>query len=138
MPNELTVTTGEKAEGISPRQRQHKSRAKGAKSVTRAHLCEALCREIGSSRSEASSLVELVLWEIADCLERGEKVMLTSFGSFVIREKGQRIGRNPKTGAIVPVSRRRVIVFRPSAHLKQQVEAGSGLRGGFGEVGRGV
>jgi integration host factor subunit alpha len=84
------------------------------------------------SRTEASALVELFLGEIGDCLERGEKVMLTSFGSFAVRKKRQRVGRNPKTGTIVPISPRRVIVFKPSAHLKLQVEAGSGPRGGYG------
>jgi integration host factor subunit alpha len=61
-----------------------------------------------------------VLKEIADCLERGETVMLSSFGSFVVRKKGQRIGRNPKTGEEVPILPRRVVVFKPSAVLKQR------------------
>jgi len=62
-----------------------------------------------------------VLKEITDCLERGETVKLSSFGSFVVRKKGQRIGRNPKTGKEVPISPRRVMVFKPSAILKQQI-----------------
>ena len=64
---------------------------------------------------ESAALVELVLKEITDCLERGETVKLSSFGSFVVRKKGQRIGRNPKTGKEVPISPRRVMVFKPSA-----------------------
>src|SRR5216683_1064105 len=68
------------------------------KTVTRADLCEAVYQKVGLSRTESASLVELVLKEITDCLERGETVKLSSFGSFVVRKKGQRIGRNPKTG----------------------------------------
>ena len=68
-------------------------------------------------------MVELVLEEITDCLERGETVKLSSFGSFVVRKKGQRIGRNPKTGEEVPISPRRVMVFKPSAILKQRINA---------------
>jgi len=70
------------------------------------------------------ALVELVLKEITDCLERGETVKLSSFGSFVVRKKGQRIGRNPKTGKEVPISPRRVMVFKPSAILKQRINSG--------------
>ena len=72
---------------------------------------------------ESAALVELVLKEITDCLERGETVKLSSFGSFVVRKKGQRIGRNPKTGKEVPISPRRVMVFKPSAILKQRINA---------------
>ena len=76
------------------------------KTVTRADLCEAVYQKVGLSRTESASLVELVLKEITDCLERGETVKLSSFGSFVVRKKGQRIGRNPKTGKEVPISPR--------------------------------
>src|SRR5947208_12435267 len=68
------------------------------KTVTRADLCEAVYQKVGLSRTESATLVEMVLKEITDCLERGETVKLSSFGSFVVRKKGQRIGRNPKTG----------------------------------------
>jgi integration host factor subunit alpha len=91
------------------------------KTVTRADLCEAVYQKVGLSRTESSALVELVLKEITDCLERGETVKLSSFGSFVVRKKGQRIGRNPKTGTEVPISPRRVMVFKPSAILKQRI-----------------
>ena len=70
---------------------------------------------------QSATLVELVLKEITDCLERGETVKLSSFGSFVVRKKGQRVGRNPKTGKEVPISPRRVMVFEPSAILKQRI-----------------
>jgi integration host factor subunit alpha len=93
------------------------------KTITRADLCEAVYQKVGLSRSESAALVELVLKEITDCLERGETVKLSSFGSFVVRKKGQRIGRNPKTGKEVPISPRRVMVFKPSAILKQRINS---------------
>ncbi|HWV51309.1 integration host factor subunit alpha [Pseudorhodoplanes sp.] len=97
-----------------------------AKTVTRADLCEAVYQKVGLSRTESATLVEQVLKEITDCLERGETVKLSSFGSFVVRKKGQRVGRNPKTGKEVPISPRRVMVFKPSAILKQKINGGSG------------
>ena len=71
-----------------------------------------------------------MLKEITDCLERGETVKLSSFGSFVVRKKGQRIGRNPKTGKEVPISPRRVMVFKPSAILKQRINGEPGPTSG--------
>ena len=91
------------------------------KAITRVDLCDAVYRKVGLSRAESSAFVELVLKEITDCLEKGETVKLSSFGSFVVRKKGLRIGRNPKTGTEVPISPRRVLVFKPSALLKQQI-----------------
>ena len=96
------------------------------KTVTRADLCEAVYQKVGLSRTESATLVELVLKEITDCLERGDTVKLSSFGSFVVRKKGQRTGRNPKTGKEVPISPRRVMVFKPSAILKQRINSGPG------------
>ena len=90
-------------------------------SVTRVDLYEAVYREVGLSRSQSLAMVELVLKEITASLERGETVKLSSFGSFLVRKKKQRVGRNPKTGTEVPISPRRVIVFKPSAILKQQI-----------------
>jgi integration host factor subunit alpha len=90
------------------------------KTITRANLSDAVYQKVGLSRTESARLVELVLKEIADCLERGETVKLSSFGSFVVRKKGQRMGRNPKTGKEVPIPARRVMVFKPSAVLKQR------------------
>ena len=77
--------------------------------------------EGGPVAGGSSAFVELVLKEITDCLEKGETVKLSSFGSFMVRKKGQRIGRNPKTGTEVPISPRRVMVFKPSAILKQRI-----------------
>jgi integration host factor subunit alpha len=94
------------------------------KTVTRADLCEAVYRRVGLSRTESAALVELVLDEITDSIVRGEAVKLSSFGSFIVRSKGQRVGRNPKTGEEVPISPRRVMVFKPSNVLKQKINAG--------------
>jgi len=89
--------------------------------VTRAQLGEAVYHEVGLSRNESADLVESVLDEISDALVRGETVKVSSFGSFSVREKGQRIGRNPKTGEEVPILPRRVLVFRPSDVLKERI-----------------
>src|ERR1700685_1579048 len=90
--------------------------------VTRAQLTEAVYQEVGLSRNESAELVESVIAEISDALERGEMVKISSFGSFAVRRKGQRIGRNPKTGQEVPISPRRVLVFRASPALKRQID----------------
>jgi integration host factor subunit alpha len=86
--------------------------------VTRVDLAEAVYRRVGLSRKESAVLVEMVLSEIIDRLALGETVKLSSFGSFVVRDKGQRVGRNPKTGVEVPIMQRRVLVFKPSNVLK--------------------
>ncbi|MFN4089248.1 MAG: integration host factor subunit alpha [Alphaproteobacteria bacterium] len=91
------------------------------KTVTRADLAESIYREVGLSRSDSADLVEAVLQEIGDALARGEQVKISSFGSFGVRQKGQRIGRNPKTGEEVPILPRRVLVFRPSHVLKGRI-----------------
>jgi|SRR5690606_29568271 len=91
------------------------------RTVTRADLCEAVYQKVGLSRTESASLVEMVLSEICDCLASGETVKLSSFGSFVVRDKGQRIGRNPKTGVEVPIEPRRVMVFKPSNVLRARI-----------------
>ena len=88
------------------------------KTITRAELSEAVYQKVGLSRTESAALVELVLREVSDCIAQGETVKLSSFGSFVVRDKGQRIGRNPKTGIEVPIEPRRVMVFKPSNILK--------------------
>jgi integration host factor subunit alpha len=88
-------------------------------SVTRFELCEAVYQKVGRlSRTDSSALVELVLKEITECLERGETAKLASFGSFIVRKKSQRVGRNPKTGVKVQIARRRVIVFKPSLNAR--------------------
>ena len=99
------------------------------KTVTRADLCEAVCQKVRVSRTKSATLVELVLKEITDCLERGETVKLSSFGLFVVRKKGQRMGRNPRTGQEAPISPRRVVVFKPSAILKQRINAAPASEG---------
>ena len=92
------------------------------RTVTRADLCEAVHRKVRLSHAESAELVALVFKEITDCLERGETVKLSSFGTFVIREKGSRVGRNPKTGKEVPIPPCRVMVFKPSDILKERMK----------------
>ena len=94
------------------------------KTVTRADLSEAVYQEVGLSRNESTLLVESVLSEIADTLARGETVKLSSFGSFSVRQKAQRIGRNPKTGEEVPILPRKVLIFRASNVLKNLINKG--------------
>ena len=89
--------------------------------MTRADLSEAVYQEVGLSRNESAQLLETVLEEISDALTRDEVVKISSFGSFSVRQKGQRIGRNPKTGEEVPILPRRVLVFRPSQVLKARI-----------------
>jgi integration host factor subunit alpha len=91
------------------------------RTVTRADLSEAVYQKVGLSRSESAALVELVLSEICDCLAHGETVKLSSFGSFMIRDKGQRVGRNPKTGVEVPIAPRRVLTFRASQIMRERI-----------------
>ncbi|MGH6948656.1 MAG: integration host factor subunit alpha [Kiloniellales bacterium] len=91
------------------------------KTITRADLGEAVYQEVGLSRNESADLVENVLKEIADALVQGEQVKISSFGSFQVRKKGRRIGRNPKTGDEVPILPRRVLVFRASHVLKNKI-----------------
>ena len=89
--------------------------------VTRAQLSEAVYHEAGLSRNESADLVESVLNEVGAALTRGEAVKISSFGSFSVRQKGERIGRNPKTGDEVPILPRKVLVFRPSHILKNRI-----------------
>ncbi|MGE8943261.1 integration host factor subunit alpha [Leptospira interrogans] len=96
----------------------------GGKTLTRADLAEAVVLKVGLPRNESQELVELVLDEIASSLARGDSVKLSSFGSFGIRQKGQRVGRNPKTGKEVPITPRKVLVFRPSNIMKDRINAG--------------
>ena len=91
------------------------------KTITRADLSEAVYKRVGLSRTESAALVETVLDHITDRVIRGEPVKLSSFGSFIVRQKGERVGRNPKTGEEVPISPRRVLVFKASNVLKQKI-----------------
>ena len=95
-----------------------------SKTLTRADLAEALVNKVGLPRNESQDVVELVLNEISLALARGEGVKLSSFGSFGIRQKGQRVGRNPKTGEEVPITPRRVLIFRPSNIMKERINDG--------------
>jgi integration host factor subunit alpha len=95
------------------------------RTLTRAHLGEAVYEEVGLSRNESTELVESVLNKISSTLVKGETVKVSSFGTFSVRSKGQRIGRNPKTGKEVPILPRRVLVFRPSQILKDKVNQSS-------------
>ena len=104
------------------------------RTITRADLSESVFQEVGLSRNESSDLVETILAEVVEALARGESVKISSFGSFTVRDKGQRIGRNPKTGQEVPILPRRVLVFRASNVLKSLIngtpdETGKGLLG---------
>jgi integration host factor subunit alpha len=92
-----------------------------ARTVTRVNLAEAVYQQVGLSRKESAALVEQVLDEITEHLITGEAVRLSSFGSFSVRHKGQRVGRNPKTGVEVPIKERRVLVFKSSNLLKARI-----------------
>lgn len=93
----------------------------GGKTVTRADLAEAVYRKVGLSRTESAQIVEMVLREVCDAVVRGETVKLSSFATFQVREKNERIGRNPKTGEEVPISPRRVMTFKASNVLKDRI-----------------
>ena len=93
--------------------------------ITRAQLSEAVYQEVGLSRNESADLLEAVLRQVSEALAGGEMVKISSFGSFSIRRKGQRIGRNPKTGEEVPIQPRNVLVFRPSQVLKSRINGRS-------------
>jgi integration host factor subunit alpha len=97
----------------------------GDKTLTRMDLSEAVFKEVGLSRNESAQLVESVLRHVSDALASGETVKISSFGTFSIRDKSARVGRNPKTGDEVPISPRRVLTFRPSHLMKDRVAAGS-------------
>ena len=92
--------------------------------LTRSDLSEAVYREIGLSRNESAEMVETVLARISNALVNGENVKVSSFGTFAVRDKGARMGRNPKTGEEVPIDPRRVLVFRPSHIMKDRVNGG--------------
>ncbi|WP_341861105.1 integration host factor subunit alpha [Gymnodinialimonas sp. 57CJ19] len=96
-----------------------------AKTLTRMDLSEAVFREVGLSRNESAQLVERVLELMSDALVDGEQVKISSFGTFSVRSKTARVGRNPKTGEEVPISPRRVLTFRPSHLMKDRVAAGN-------------
>ena len=93
--------------------------------LTRMDLSEAVFREVGLSRNDSAQLVESVLTYMSDALVKGEQVKISSFGTFSVRDKAARVGRNPKTGQAVPINPRRVLTFRPSHLMKDRVAAGN-------------
>ena len=95
------------------------------KTLTRLDLSEAVFREVGLSRNDSAQLVESILGHMSDALAEGEQVKISSFGTFSVREKSARVGRNPKTGEEVPINPRRVLTFRPSHLMKERVAAGN-------------
>lgn len=95
------------------------------KTLTRMDLSEAVFGEMGRSRNESAQVVESVLQHISDALAAGESVKISSFGTFSVRDKAARVGRNPKTGEEVPILPRRVLTFRPSHLMKERVAAGN-------------
>lgn len=95
-----------------------------AKTLTRMDLSEAVFREVGLSRNESAELVETILELMSSALARGEQVKISSFGTFSVREKNARVGRNPKTGEELPITPRRVLTFRPSHLMKDRVANG--------------
>lgn len=91
--------------------------------ITRADLAESVYKSMGLSRVESNNLVEMVIDEISSTLIKGENVKLSSFGSFLVRSKNKRIGRNPKTGVEVVIEPRKVLVFKPGAVMKKQINS---------------
>jgi integration host factor subunit alpha len=91
------------------------------RTVTRAQLAEAVYQEVGLSRSESAALVDEILSQVAESLMQDGAVKISSFGTFSVRQKGHRVGRNPKTGDEVPILPRRVLVFRASQVLKDRI-----------------
>ena len=93
----------------------------GAGTLTRADLTESLHRQVGLSRAESASIVERILAHMCEALSKGDNVKISGFGSFVLRDKGERVGRNPKTGIEVPIAPRRVLTFRASQMLRDKI-----------------
>jgi len=96
----------------------------GNGTLTRADLTEKVHRQIGLSRAESAAMVERVLELMCDAMERGENVKISGFGTFILRDKGERVGRNPKTGIEVPINARRVLTFRSSQILRDKIKTG--------------
>jgi integration host factor subunit alpha len=92
-----------------------------AETLTRAHLAESVFQQVGLSRQEAGQFVDIILDEISEALVRNETVKMSGFGTFSVRQKGERVGRNPKTGVEVPIKPRRVLSFRASHILKDRI-----------------
>lgn len=93
----------------------------GEGTLTRANLAESLHKQVGLSKADSSKLVESILEHMCDALAKGQNVKISGFGSFLLRDKGERIGRNPKTGVEVPIAPRRVLTFRPSQTMRTRI-----------------
>lgn len=89
--------------------------------LTRADLAETLYREVGLSRADSAKIVEQILADMCHALSNGENVKISGFGTFVLRDKGKRVGRNPKTGVEVPIAPRRVLTFRASQTMRDRI-----------------
>ena len=96
-----------------------------AGTLTRADLAEALHHQVGLSRADSADIVEQILSEMCESLASGENVKISGFGTFVLRDKGERVGRNPKTGIEVPIAPRRVLTFRPSQTMRDRIAKAS-------------
>ena len=123
------MTASEMAANATGQPTDSKTLTKGenrARTLTRVDLAEAVYQQVGLSRKESAALVEMVLDEVMDRLVAGEAVKLSSFGSFLVRHKRKRLGRNPKTGVEVPITERRVLVFKPSNLLKAKINTQGG------------
>ena len=92
--------------------------------LTRADLADVVHRRLGLSRAESAGLVERVLHHMCHALSEGDNVKLSGFGTFILRDKGQRVGRNPKTGVEVPIAPRRVMTFRASQIMRDRIAKG--------------
>lgn len=95
-----------------------------AGTLTRADLSESLHRNVGLSRADSARLVEQILNKMCHALSEGENVKISGFGTFVLRDKGERVGRNPKTGVEVPIAPRRVLTFRASQMMRDRINSG--------------
>ena len=97
----------------------------GTGTLTRADLADVVHREIGLSRADSANIVERILYHMCHSLSEGENVKISGFGSFILRDKGERIGRNPKTGVEVPIAPRRVLTFRASQIMRERIVDGA-------------
>ncbi|MGS1016964.1 integration host factor subunit alpha [Allosphingosinicella humi] len=95
-----------------------------AGTLTRADLADVVHQEIGLSRTDSAGIVERILFHMCHALAEGENVKVSGFGSFILRDKGERIGRNPKTGVEVPIAPRRVLTFRASQIMRERIVNG--------------
>ena len=98
--------------------------ADAANTLTRADLADVVHRRLGLSRAESAGLVERVLHHMCHALSVGQNVKISGFGTFILRDKGQRVGRNPKTGVEVPIAPRRVMTFRASQIMRDRIAKG--------------